>query len=417
MSLSSISISRPVTIIMFFIGITILGIIAFQNLAVDFLPPVKIPKLTIQTSYPNTSPDEVEKRLTQHIETAINTVTGVKKVSSISREGLSIVTAEFYWSTNMDFALLDVREKLDQLRALLPQEANRSTILKVDPSTEPIMTIAVSPEKRRSSILSTQSLGLENSYLMDLKGTAQALLKRRIEQIEGVAQVSVLGGVDREIQVELNMEKLQGLGITLDQVSQALANANVNLPGGTIKKGLFRYSLRSVGEFTNIDQLRDVIVSNTETGRSIRVSDIGRVVDTLRERMGLTTYNGDEIVTLEVRKEAGTNTVATSKKVKDVLNQLQSEYPGFKLTILADQAEYINESINDVLQAIIIGAVLAFLVLFFFLRNPKYPIIIGLTTPISILGTFIVMYFLHITLNIISLTGLALGIGMLGDNA
>lgn len=408
MSLSSLSVSRPITILMFYIGIVLLGIIAFQNLAVDFLPSIKIPKLTVQTLYPNNSPDEVENRITQPIEASLNTVSGVKRVSSISREGLSIVTVEFYWSTNMDFALLNVREKLDQLRASMPREANRSTILKIDPSTEPIMTIAVSSNF-------TQSPDIHK--LMELKEFSQSLLKRRIEQTEGVSQVSVLGGVDREIQVELDLSKLQALGITSDQVSQALSDANINLPGGTIKRGLFRYSLRTVGEFTNIDQIRHVIIANTASGRSISILDIGNVIDTLKERTGLTTYNGSEIVSLEVRKEAGANTVVTSKIIHKVLEQLTREYPSLKLIVLSDQAEFINKSINDVIQAIVIGAILAFLVLFFFLRNPKYPVIIGMSIPISIIATFVAMYFLHITLNIISLTGLALGIGMLGDNA
>lgn len=422
MSLSSLSISRPVTVLMFYLGIVMLGIIAFQNLAIDFLPSIRIPRLTIQTLYPNTSPDEVESRVTQPIESALNTISGVRKVSSVSREGLSVVTVEFYWSTDMDFALLDVREKLDQLRTSLPREVNRSTILKVDPSAEPIMTIAVMQEKTERATLVSAMDGntkrdLAISSLVELKETAQALLKRRIEQIEGVAQVAVLGGVEREILVEIDTKKLQAFGITIEQVSQALANANVNLPGGTIKKGLFRYSLRTVGEFTRVNQIQDVIVTNLESGRLIRISDIGMVRDSFKERTGLTRYNGEEIISLEVRKEAGANTVTTSKKIHQVLNQLHQEYPSLKLIVLFDHAEFISQSISDVLQAIIVGALLAFLVLFFFLRNPKYPLIIGLTMPISIIATFVAMYFLHITLNVISLTGLALGIGMLGDNA
>ncbi|MFH0991227.1 MAG: efflux RND transporter permease subunit [bacterium] len=464
MSLSSTSIQRPVTIIMFTIGVVALGMIAFKNLAIDFLPPIKIPKLTVQTTYPNVSPEEVENTLTQPIESALGTVTGVKRTSSASREGISVVTAEFYWGTNMDFAMLEVREKLDQLRAGLPREAGRPTILKIDPSTEPVMTVAVSEKQREdrremreeialrsgagparlggtisaggapSQLEGTQAGREENrergsigekkenestkySQLVELKETARALIKRRIEQVEGVAQAAVLGGLEREIHVEIDMRKLQAHGLTLDQVSAALAAANLNLPGGTIKYGLFRYSLRTVGEFKRVDEIRNVIVAKISNGRTIRVSDIGSVSDTFKERAGLTRYNGSEIIALQVRKEAGTNTVQVSERVHTVLQQLRDEYPNLKLDVITDQAEFISKSIDDVEQAIVIGAFLAFLVLFFFLKGVRYPVIIGLCMPISILATFIVMYFIRINLNIISLTGLAIGIGMLGDNA
>jgi hydrophobic/amphiphilic exporter-1 (mainly G- bacteria), HAE1 family len=426
MSLSSISIKRPITTLMFYIGVLMLGILVFQNIGTDFLPPVKIPKLTIQTAIPNTSPDEIENNLTRPIESALNTIAGVKKVSSITREGLSIVTLEFYWDVNMDYAFLNVREKLDQIRSMLPKDANRSTILRIDPSTEPIMTIAMSSKEKFSSHRIT-SIGLtignsninhvDATSLMELKETAKALVKQRIEQLEGVAQVSVLGGVEREINVEIDTKRLNTIGLSFEQVTQALANANVNLPGGTIKNGMLRYTIRTLGELTSVNQIQDVIIAQTKFGRTIRIVDIGTVKDTYKERNGLTRYNGEEIISLEVRKEAGANTIATSKQIRFILNQLQEEYPSLIFEVLTDQAEFINQSVSDVIEAIIVGAILAFLVLFFFLRSLKYPFIIGLTTFISIVATFVVMYFLHITLNIISLTGLALGIGMLGDNA
>lgn len=434
MSLPLLSIRRPITVLMFYTGLVLLGVIAFQNLAVDFLPSVKIPKLAVQTSYPNVSPEEIENAVTQPLEATLGTVTGVKKVSSVSREGLSIITAEFYWGTNMDFAMLEVREKLDQMRASLPREAGRPTILRVDPSAEPIMTIAVSEEQAgvdyRATSLQTDGTNIGNSgrewgrkgkgkidELVELKETARALIKRRIEQVSGVAQVSVLGGVEREIQVNIDTRKLQAFGLTLDQVSQALSSANLNLPGGTIKRGLFRYSLRTVGEFTNVEEIRKVVVGQTQLGRSITVNDLGWVDDSFKERTGITRYNGSEVIALQVRKEAGANTIEVSRRVHEVLHLLRTEYPSLQLNVVADQAEFISKSIVDVEQAIVIGALLAFLVLFFFLRSPKYPVIIGFTIPTSILATFVAMYFLDINLNIISLTGLALGIGMLGDNA
>ncbi len=383
MSLSALSVSRPVTVLMFYIGVVMLGVIAFFNLSVDFLPPIKIPKLTIQTSYPNTSPEEVERRITQPVEAALATVAGAKKVSSVSREGQSVVTVEFYWGTEMDFALLEVREKLDQMRGTLPREAGRPTILRVDPSTEPIMTIvlAATPKhdprvqtvvdtlsRQRTSGLSVAPGG---SDLMELKETARALIKKRIEQIDGVAQVSVTGGVEREIHVVVDQQKLDALGISIEQVSQALAQANMSLPGGSIRKGLFRYPLRAVGEFKGLDDIRSVVVLTTEGGRLVRITDIASVRDTIKERTGLARYNGSEVIALHIRKEAGTNTIEVSRTVHDVLGQLRREYPSLQLGVIADQAEFIAQSIADVQQAIVIGAVLAFAVLFFFFQRTR----------------------------------------------
>ncbi len=436
MSLSSLSTSRPVTVLMFYLGVVMLGLIAFFNLSVDFLPPIKIPKLTVQTSYPNTSPEEVERRVTQPVEAALATVTGAKRVSSISREGQSVVTVEFYWGTEMDFALLEVREKLDQMRGALPREAGRPTILRVDPSTEPIMTIVLSASsaqtprpdgaldtlrlrssRQAASGFASLRVTEDGSNLTELKETARALVKKRIEQIDGVAQVSVLGGVEREIHVVLNKQKLDALGISIEQVSQALAQANLSLPGGSIRKGLFRYPLRAVGEFRGVDDIRSVVVLTTGGGRLVRIADVASVRDTIRERTGLTRYNGSEVIALHVRKEAGTNTIEVSRTVHDVLAQLRREYPSLHLSVIADQAEFIAQSVADVQQAIAIGAVLAFVVLFLFLQRARYPFIIGVTIPVSLLATCIAMYFLNVNLNVISLTGLALGIGMLGDNA
>ena len=409
MPLSSIAVQRPVTTLMFTAGLVMLGVVALTTLSVDFLPAIDIPKLTVQTSCPNTSPEEVEHAVTQPIESALGTVAGVKRIRSITREGMSAVTVEFAWGTAMDFALLEVREKLDQVGGSLPRESDRPTILSVDPSAEPVMTIALASADRqpRDSI----------EVLTELKETARALVKRRIEQVQGVAQAAVLGGVEREIHVDVNPAALQALGLTIGQLSEVLASANMNLPGGTITYGLFRYSLRTLGEFQDCEDIRNTVIRQTDLGRPIRVRDCATVRDTHRERYGLTRYNGKEVILVQVRKEAGANTVDVSRSVRSVLDQLRSENPSLLLAVVADQAEFISRSIADVQQAILIGAVLAFVVLFYFLRQPRYPVIIGITMPVSILATMVAMYFLKINLNVISLTGLALGIGMLGDNA
>lgn len=442
MSLAHLSVARPVTTLMFYTGVVLLGVVAFTQLSVDFLPPIKIPRLTVHTAFPNASPEEIDQSVTQPVEAALGTVVGVKRVSSVSREGISVVTVEFYWGTDMDFAFLGVREKLDQMRGHLPREAGRPTILRIDPSTEPVMTLAVSFTPPTASMVNDPTSGDLNalaargrggsgitardsqdrtldqqSGLVELKETARALVKRRLEQIDGVAQAAVFGGLEREIRVDVDLRKLDAFGLSVDNVARALAANNVSLPGGTIKQGLFRYPLRVLGEFSDLDQIKEVVVTRTESGGTIRVRDLGEVHSADKERTGLARYNGEEIVALQVRKEAGSNTLRVSQQVREVLDQLSREYPSLQCTVLSDHAEFIGKSISDVQQAIIIGAVLAFAVLFLFLRSLRYPMIIGLTMPVSILATLVAMYFLGLTVNIISLTGLALGVGMLGDNA
>jgi HAE1 family hydrophobic/amphiphilic exporter-1 len=394
---------------MFSAGIVMLGVVTLLNLSIDFLPAIDVPTLTIQTAYPDTSPEEVEGAITDPIESTLGTIAGVKRIRSITREGMSIVTVTFYWGTNMDFAVLGVREKLDKARGTFPREAGRPTILRLDPSADPVMTVAISSPRLRAD---SSSVGLA-----ELKETARALLKRRIEQVESVAQASVLGGIEREIQVDVDMAMLNALGLDCGQLGDALGAANVDLPGGTVKQGHFRYSLKTLGSLTSIEDIRNVIVRSAGSGRPVRVADCATVREAFAERSGLTRFNGQEVIVVQVRKEAGANTVAVSRNVHTVLSQLQQENPDLGLSVIADQAEFVRKSIADVEQAILTGGVLAFLVLFAFLRQPRYPLIIGLTMPVSVLATIVAMYFLRINLNIISLTGLALGIGMLGDNA
>ncbi len=409
MPLSTTAIHRPVTTLMFFAGIVMLGVVALSNLTVDFLPAVDIPTLSVQTAYPNTSPEEVEYAITGPVESVLGTIAGVKRIRSVTREGLSIVTVSFTWGTDMDFAVLEAREKLDQVRGAFPPEAERPTILRVDPSVEPIMSVAVSSAGLRSCSGDTG--------LAELKEVARALVKRRIEQVDGVAQASVLGGVEREIQIDVDMATLRALGLDIGQIGDALVSANIDLTGGTIRHGLFRYSLRVLGSLATPDDICGVVVHHPGSHRPVRIGDCATVRDAHAERFGITRYNGKEVIIVQVRKAAGANTVSVSRSVHAVLGQLRQENPDLALTVIADQEEFISRSIADVEQAIITGGLLAFVVLFLFLRRVRYPLIIGLTLPVSVLATIVAMYFLRINLNVISLTGLAVGIGMLGDNA
>ncbi len=422
MSLTTTSVSRPVTTAMFFLGIALLGIISFTQISVNFLPPIEIPELFIETDLHNASAAEVEKVITKPIESIASTVDGVNKISSVSRDGRSLITLDLSWGTDVNYAMLEVREKLDEIRASLPENTERSTIYKIDPSTESIMTLAVNLSSKQMDMSQggnlndpESSLLSGSSNLAQLKEFSETVLKKRFEQLDGVSQAVVSGGEQREIEVKVDPQKLQSFGLNFDDVINALKNSNLNLEGGNIHEGVFRYPLRTVGEFSSVQDISSVPI--TIKNRIIPLNEIASVNQVYAEREGLTRVNGREAIIIYIKKDARSNTISISKKVRQVIEQLNKDYPQTKVSVIFDQSEFIEKSISDIEQAIIYGALLALLILFLFLRNPRYPLLVGAVTPFSILATVILMYFFGISFNIISLTGLALGIGMIGDNA
>ncbi|MEX0843176.1 MAG: efflux RND transporter permease subunit, partial [Gemmatimonadota bacterium] len=404
MSLSTLAVRRPVAVAMLFLAILLLGVISFSRLPIDLLPDVSYPRLVIYTSYPEVAPAEVERQVTEPVERAAVGVPGVEKVSSISRDGVSLVTLRFGWGMDMDFAMLNTRERLDGVRAQLPETATRPQLLRVDPESEPIMVVSVAGDD-----------------LWETKELAESVFRRRLEQLDGVAQASVSGGLEREIVVEVDAERLESYGLSIAEISQALDAANYQGSGGTILEGRARYPLRTEGEFRTVAEIQDVVVARqaTEGGspRTLYVRDIGRVLDGFADRESLARYNGQESVGLLIFKESGANTVQVARLVDEVLGLLREEFPEVSLDVAHSQAGFIRDSIDNVRSALVWGGVLAFLVLFLFLREPRYPVAVALAIPISVVGTFALMEVFGVSLNIMSLGGLALGVGMLVDNS
>ncbi len=376
-----------------------LGFISLARLPVDLLPNISFPRLVVYTAYRDAGPREIEERIAIPIEQAVSTIGGLRRLSSVSQDGVAVVTLEFLWGTKMDFAALQVREKLDQMRGQLPPQAERPTILRQDPREQPIMTLALAGED-----------------LYRLRELGRQVFKRRFEQIEGIALATVTGGFEREIQVEVNMARLAALGINLATVEQTLKTASDNRPGGTIRKGQFRYGLRMLGEFTTVAEIGDVAIPLPKGG-SVSLREVATITDGFRERTGLTRYNGKEAIGLLLTKESGANTVAVTRQTFEVIEQLRREYPQISLAVVEAQAGFIELAIGQVQQEIIAGGVLAFLMLVLFLRNWRTPLIIAIAMPVSVITAFALFYFSGISLNVISLGGLALGIGMLMDNA
>ena len=417
MSVPRTSTRRPVAVAMLVLAVVLLGGISFARLPIDLLPDVSFPRLVVYTGYPNVAPAEIERLVTEPIEQQAAAVPGVEKVTSLSQEGVSLVTLRFAWGTDMDFAALNVRERLDNIRERFPETAERPTILRVDPQAEPVLTVSLTG----------------GGSLLETKEVAEDVFRRRLEQLEGVAQASVTGGLDREIQVNVDLALLESNGITLAEVSRALDQANYSDLGGTILRGRYRYPLRTLGEFQTVQEISNVVVGQQQLSggqgeagqpgdedtafRLVRLRDIATVVDGFAEREEIARYNAAESVGLLVFKEAGANTVAVSEDVQETLDLLRQQYPDFVAEIASDQAAFIDESISNVVQALILGGLLAFVVLFFFLRDPRYPVAIALAIPISVIGTFALMEAFNVSLNVMSLGGLALGVGMLVDNS
>lgn len=418
MPLPSTSIKRPVTVAMFYIGIALLGVYAFSKIGVDLLPDINIPHLLIRTSYPNASAEEIEQLVTQPLEATAGTITGIKNIKSVSREGISVISLEFVWGTNMDFAVLSLREKLDNARFILPREASRPTIIRVDPSATPIMTLVLSYDKSFNSEFVAESVSdSEIRDLLNLKEAARVIFKRRFEQIDGVAQAVITGGLDREILIEVDLKKLSAFNLTFEEIISALKSANISLPTGSIMKGLFRYSLRIIGEFRNIDEIGKTVLRRNTDGSVLYLKDIAFFKEYFKERTGLTRFNGNETIVILIYKEPDANTIEISNQIQKSIESMKVEYPSYDINIFSDYSKFIGSAFQNVKQEIFFGGFLAFIVLFFFLKSVKNIFIIGITIPASLLMTILLMYLFNIRFNIISLGGIAVGIGMLLDNS
>jgi hydrophobic/amphiphilic exporter-1 (mainly G- bacteria), HAE1 family len=409
-SLSSRCIRRPIAVSMLVLGVLLVGAISLARLPIDLLPEVGYPQLVVYTTYPGAAPSEVERFVTERVEQVLATVPNAERVQSVTREGVSLVTVRFAWGTPMDFAALNVRERLDERRDALPEMASRPAVLRTDPQSEPVMTLSVAG----------------SAGLRELKEFAESVVKRRLEQLDGVAQAAVTGGEEREIRVEVDPGRMESLGVTMEEVRDALAAANASAPGGTILRGRYRYALRTLGEFRTVDEIAATPVrvgggtdaaGGERSEGQVTIGDLARVEDGSRERLSVARHNGSDAVGLLVFKSAGANTVRVAERVEGVLQELRAEFPEIGIEVATSQAGFISDSISSVVQALMWGALLAFLVLFLFLRDSRYPVAIALAIPISVVGTFALLDAAGVTLNIMSLGGLALGVGMLVDNS
>ncbi|AGB41514.1 cation/multidrug efflux pump [Halobacteroides halobius DSM 5150] len=401
MKLSDFSVERPVTVVMMVLLVLLLGTVSLTKLPVDLLPKLDLPYAVVMTNYSGAAPKQIEETVTKPIEEAIATVDNVKNIISISNPGSSLVIVEFDWGTDLNFATLDMRENISLVERMLPDDVGNPRVLKFDPTQMPIMRIGMSGDG-----------SLEN-----LKAIGKDVFKPTLERIPGVASVSVLGGLTREIQINVDQERLMAYGLTLNQISSSLRQSNLNLSGGSITRGNKNLLLKTVGEFNSIDQIRNLELL-TPQGAKISLKHVAKIIDTHKEIDQYTYLNGKRSIGLSIQKQSGANTVEVAKAVKKELANLKKQVnTDIQLEIVQDQAEFIAKAVNSVKKNGLIGAGLAMLVLFLFLRDIRSTFIIGTAIPISVVVAFTLMYFADLTLNLMTLGGVALGIGMLVDNA
>lgn len=429
MKVIEFSIKRKVTVSMFTVAVLLFGIVSLTRLNVNLLPDLSYPTLTIRTEFEGAAPLEIENLITKPIEEAVGVVKGVKQVRSISKSGQSDVVLEFVWGTDMDISNLDVISKLDAVQ--LPLQAKKPVTLRFDPTLDPIMRYALyysdpedtdaSSEETRVSFASDQIQDLNDAdaiaRLKQLRIISDEQLKKNLESSGGVASVKISGGLEEEIQVNIDQQRLSYLNIPIETVTGILSAENVNLSGGRLEEGAQQFLVRTLNEFRNLDQIRNVVVTR-QGDNTIYLKDVATVEQSYKEREAITRLNGQEAVEIAIYKEGDANTVAVAEGVNERMNQIRRNLPAnMKLEKVYDQSIFISSAVNEVRNAGIIGGILAVLVLYFFLRSFWATVIISVSIPVSIIATFNLMYGNDISLNIMSLGGIALGIGMLVDNS
>jgi len=400
MSIPRLAIQRPVTMFMISAVITLLGLISLTRLPVDLMPEFEQPTLNVRTSYPGVGPLEIEELLTRPLEQAVSAVPGIVRVTSSSSEGNSQVQLNFEWGSDLSEAADEVRTRVDRMRGRLPEDADPPTIFKFDSNQLPVAQI-----------------GIEGDYdPVTLREIAQNEIAPRFERVDGVAAVTVNGGVRRQIHVELSKEKITALNLSVNQVVNTLRSENQNTPLGEIYSGDATYLVRSQGQFQNLEDIRNIVVM-TRDGVPVYMRDIAEVKDTTEQKRSFMLINGKPGVQIQVQKQSGKNTVAVAAAVRKEVERVNNEVPGIKMTVTQDNSVFIQRSIDNVQEHALVGGILVVLIIFAFLRDFRSTLIVCTSIPVSVVGTFALLYFGGFTLNTMTFGGLALGIGMIVDAA
>jgi len=411
MTFSEKCVRKPVTTLLVFIVMVALGIYCTFNLPVDMFPDMELPYMVVYTTYPNAGPEEVEQSLTRTLESSLSGLSGLKKLQSRSMSGLSLIILELNYGVNLDSAANEIRDKIDMVRSYLPDDAASPITIKMDPSMMPIMMLTLEGNRTPE----------------ELRAYAEDVIQPRLEQLDGVASANVIGGREKSINVEIPRDRLEAYGLSISQVAQMIGAQNIQSSGGTISSDEKNYTIKTNGKYQSIEDLKNTVISyktkmvNSMTAPQIvtlRLRDVADVYEGYKNQSTLAFLDGSACVMLNIQKQSGKNSVTAAKNVRKALEKLKLELPeDIKIVETSNTTDIIEQTIWEVVKSVITGALLAIAVLFVFLRSFKSTFIIGLSIPISVFVTLMLMYFKGITINMISLAGLLLGIGMLVDNS
>lgn len=402
MTIPEFSVNRRVTIAMFALILVVLGIWAVWSLGLDLFPDIEYPMVTVTAAYPGAGSEEVEQNLTEPLERFVGTVNNLKEISSVSREGYAMLMLEFEWGTNVDFAAQDVREALDQGMDFLPEDVDRPIVSKFDVSMMPVMSIAV--------------YGMDDTR--ELKKLVEEEVAEKLKRVDGVASVLVFGGDEREVHIYMNALRMRELGISTDDVTMSLAAQNMNMPAGNIEVGHQELLLRTVGEFESVEEIRNIVIGMTDFGEPIYLRDVADVRMGILEQKGDVRANRESAVGMVVYKQSTSNTVSVGRRVKKAMEELWPTLPeNVEYDYGMDMEDWISDVGTSTSFNAILGGLLAVIMIWLFLRNWRPTFAIAIAIPLSVVATFIPLKLGGFTLNIMTLGGIALGVGMLVDNA
>ncbi|MDD4170352.1 MAG: efflux RND transporter permease subunit, partial [Desulfotomaculaceae bacterium] len=400
MKLADISVNRPVAISMLMIAMVVLGLFSLNRLAIDLYPDMEIPVSIVTTSYSGASPAEIEELISKPLESALATTENVDTIQSVSAQGISLVIVQFNWNTNMDTAINDMRDKIDMVKSMLPDDVDSTRVMKLNPNQMPIIVFSISGA---------------GGDLVRLNKIAEDDIQPRLERLKGVASVYITGGKTREIKVILDPAKMEAYGLNITQVMQAIAADNINGTAGKVDRGSSETIIRVVGEYKSPDQLKQVQVG-LANNNSITLKDLATLEDSFKEMNQFTYTDGQTTLGMSVMKATGGNTVQIANEVLAEVEELNKTLPdGVKITTMMDTSKFIKGSINNILEHGLLGAIFAVIILYLFLRKVRTTLVVALTIPISIIATFALMYFTDQTINLLTLGGLLLGMGSLID--
>lgn len=411
MTFSEKCVNKPVTTLLVFLVVIALGIFCTFNLPVDMYPDMDLPYMIVYTNYSNAGPEEIEQSVTRTLESSLSGLSGLKKLQSRSSTGISMVILEFDYGTNLDNAANEIRDKIDLVRSYLPDDADSPITIKLDPSMMPIMVLSMKGNRTPE----------------ELRDYAEDVVQPRLEQLDGIASANIMGGREASINVDIPRDRLEAYGLSISQVAQMIGAQNIQSSGGTITSGDMNYTIKTSGKYQSIEDLKNTVISYKASTyglsagaelKTILLRDVADVYEGYKDESSLASVDGESCVVLTVQKQSGKNSVTAAKNARREIPKILEVLPSdIDILEIYNTTDIIEQTINEVVNSVIVGALLAIAVLFIFLRSFKSTIIIGLSIPISVMVTLFLMYFKGLTINMISMAGLLLGIGMLVDNS